>query len=220
MAYKKNRDELVRDLREQVGLLRTSAESYDAGNSAAAKHLALQLRILLHDSRTSKALLALLGEKHKLRFIDTAGSFSRQGKQHLGGNRFSETRSVGSRLAPAVQREGRWMLRAQLGERQTRDRLRFSEWWNNVVVILPGSNPMNRGDLVRGVANKDGGAHVDAVLEGGYAKLLRQTSLSVVSGEMASPIGPANPSLPMIRQIAYEVDTTLQEQISDLLGES
>jgi hypothetical protein len=69
---------------------------------------------------------------------------------------------------------------------------------------------MSRGHLIREVANQDGGAHIDAVLRGGYERLIHQQSLNVVSVDVAAPIGPPNPSLPMVRQIAYEVDATLR----------
>lgn len=75
-----------------------------------------------------------------------------------------------------------------------------------------------------GVANQDGGAHVDAALQEQFAGIARQRlilgskrkPLSIATIEQPDRKGPPNPSLPMIRQIAYEVSKTLEGRIENL----
>src|SRR3954453_8408028 len=71
--HTQSKDELVQHLDEQLGFLRSSAQAYDAGDTAEAKRLAVAVRILLHDTNSSHSLLGLLGVKDSLRFVDTAG---------------------------------------------------------------------------------------------------------------------------------------------------
>lgn len=59
---------LEQRLREQLIFWQRSATLYDAGHVEEARRLAVHLRVLLHDSTTSSALLTQLGLKAKLRF--------------------------------------------------------------------------------------------------------------------------------------------------------
>jgi hypothetical protein len=58
-------------LAEQVDFLRASAERFDAGHQHEAKRLALTIRVLLHDTASSKSLLEQLDLKSSLAFLDT-----------------------------------------------------------------------------------------------------------------------------------------------------
>jgi hypothetical protein len=64
-------DRLNRCLAEQVDFLRASAERFDAGQEHEAKRLALTIRVLVYDSGNGDSLLAQLGLKSTLRFLDT-----------------------------------------------------------------------------------------------------------------------------------------------------
>jgi hypothetical protein len=71
--------------------------------------------------------------------------------------------------------------------------------------------------LVLGLAHLDGGAHVDPELPAAYAALSRSNSLGWemhISGELVSL---ESPVLANVRQIAYEVELTLDEQLPDEL---
>jgi hypothetical protein len=77
--------------------------------------------------------------------------------------------------------------------------------------------------LILGVANQDGGAHVDASLRDNFAGVARQRfilgsrrkPLSIATIQNPESKGPPNPSLPMIRQIAYEVTRTLEGRVEN-----
>ena len=55
------KEELKRELVEQLALLRHSCTAFDNGFEAVGKHIALSLRVLLHDHRQSRSLLDQLG---------------------------------------------------------------------------------------------------------------------------------------------------------------
>lgn len=71
MKVLQSREELLQHRDEQFGFLERSADAYDNGYEDEAKRLAVTLRVLLHDSRSSHSLLSQLDEKDRS-FYDTA----------------------------------------------------------------------------------------------------------------------------------------------------
>jgi hypothetical protein len=213
-------------LYEQMAFLRRSASHYDDGEFSEAKRLATTLRILLHDSSKSQSLLTQLGLKKKLRFVDTAGDIEPNTFEVLPGGRFRASISVSMPLAPITW--GSWKgfkFIARLDYHRTRFRSpRFEQWWNNIVVSIPPNFQLNRRQIVLGVANQDGGAHIDASLKEQFAGIARQRfilgskkrPLSIATIQNPERKGPPNPSLPMVRQIAYEVTKTLEGRLESL----
>ena len=45
-------------------------------------------------------------------------------------------------------------------------------WWANACMMLPGVGPVTRRELILGLTNKEGGAHVDADISDKYKNLL------------------------------------------------
>lgn len=218
--------ELMEHLYEQMGFLRKSAELYDAGDFSEAKRLATTLRVLLHDSKNSTSLLTQLRLKKELRFIDTSGPIERDRFEVLSGGRFRASIGIAVPLAPIAW--GPWKgfrFIARLEDHRTSfPPVPFHTWWTSSVVAIPPKFRLSRSDLVLGVANQDGGVHVDDTLREKFAGIARQR---FILGSRKKPLsiatilnpernGPPNPSLPMIRQIAYEVAQTLEGRIENI----
>jgi peptide subunit release factor RF-3 len=55
MAYRLTRQDLIRQLRDQVAFLRASGASFDAGMESEAKRLATTIRVLIHDTARSQS---------------------------------------------------------------------------------------------------------------------------------------------------------------------
>ena len=74
MSPTQSQAELFGQLREQVGFLDRSCRDYDAGRRDEYKRMSVPLRVLLHDTATSRqhSLLSLLRLKDTLGFYDTA----------------------------------------------------------------------------------------------------------------------------------------------------
>jgi hypothetical protein len=69
--YKQTEPELKSQLKEQIEFLRRGAKSFDEGSMAEGKRLAVVIRVLLHDTKSSTSLLKHLGKKDIL-FYDTS----------------------------------------------------------------------------------------------------------------------------------------------------
>lgn len=168
-----------------------------------ALHLALVLRVLLHDTDQSHSLLGQLGMKNAIPFVDTANPIDP------------------SNLLPT---EGLLMLRldpsgatyvAPLGdgppERYERTKP-FDLWWTGPVSKTSDGRFFTRFDyVVRMVANREGGAHLDPTPDPDFQDFVRGNPFGWTwEGGEPSPRRPAgNEVLASIRQVAYEVDQTL-----------
>ena len=211
--------------------LRRSAESYDAGEHAESKHLALHIRIMLHDTRQQTSLLTHLGIKERLPLLDTAPAEPPPGVIQMDFGLCDCRMTTGT--------PGRVEFRAPLGQRAD-DRAYppacFADWSSRPVLNDTQSNDFSRSDLVLGVANQDGGAHIDATLKPAYAALTRQHSHGfgqadpgepntaaltfAFEGGTQAPQPDAEPvsnsiALASVRQITHELLTSLETSVVD-----
>jgi hypothetical protein len=206
----------------QIAFIETSAAAYDSGNEPEAKRLAVNLRVLLHDTRNSTSLLKHLAVKDLLPFRNTAADPPPVGVLMMfGGGLCSVEATLGegggkSRFVPVLDTDP---------ARNSRPLQCFADWWNGPVLDDQEGNSFSRYDLVHAVANKDGGAHIDAKLGVAYQALTRGNSMrltqekgvtedgweTVMGGIVGGPADEdAEPilgsiALASIRQIAFEV---------------
>jgi hypothetical protein len=187
-------DELMRQLRDNIGFLKSSASDFDSGNTSEAKRLAATIRLLVHDGGTSKSLLGQLGLKAALRLPTT---ITRHNPQNLLGY----CGLVGFALGSTGARY--W---APLGDgpptRYLRAPLPFDEWWNETVIVDTNHATFSRAQLIRTLADQDGGVHVDPSLDAAYAALTRDDSAGYNLTEI---------ELHSVRQIAYELLLCLKD---------
>lgn len=152
-------------------LMRIGASAYDAGEEAAAKSLATSLRVMVHDTRSSRSLLSHLGVKDHLPYLDTAPAEPPAGVISLGCGLCIFNLDTGTQQVT---------YRAPLDDLSTdlqHPHSCFEDWWRLPVLCDTGGRQFSRADLVLTVANKDGGAHVDDLLPEDYAALTRGNSL-------------------------------------------
>jgi hypothetical protein len=209
--------------------LRGSARAFDEGDEDEALRLATTIRILVHDTQRSRSVLAQLGAKDDLAFLDT--SRQRPGaafviahsglavlRMAMGGD------ASGTRYAAPL---------AEYDVEFSRGWVDFDTWWNRVVIDDMQGNAFTRSDLVLALAHKDGGAHVDPDLDEAYAALSRSNSLGWYvlespdpnaggvgitlggAGSAGEPMGSPVPT--NVRQVAFELDYTITETLADLL---
>lgn len=207
---KQTPDEIDQHVSEQLGFLVDACVRYDAAEHVYAKHIAAILRLLLHDTPSSHALLQQAGRLQSTRWLDTAGTISDL-------NLLPEFNLVGLRMPPPEYFPILDTFRAGVVEvRQTAfgravsraigSLLPFDEWWNRDVIKDRLKQRFSRRDLVLAVANQDGGSHVDPGVDERYYALSRSNSLGwlvVNEDETTSPMGSPVPS--SLRQIAHEV---------------
>jgi hypothetical protein len=61
----------------------------------------------------------------------------------------------------------------------------LGQWWANACLDIPGVGPMTRKQLILGLANKEGGAHVDADISEKYKNLLASKFFNTKVGDEA-----------------------------------
>jgi hypothetical protein len=204
--------ELESHLRDHIGFLIGYATSYDGGELAAAKQMAHSLRLLLHHTDKSKALLRLLNLT-KLKFLNTAEPYD-------PSNAVNWPQLVAVRCdGPSGRRD--WLVpRGDPEKLPLKNQLEFSDWWNMPVLVAKKKRGVIlycRKEIVLNLANKDGGSHVDDALPLDYVELSRQNALGLMvrragTGERFS-IG--DPVLPSVRQITHETLRTLQRAVPE-----
>ncbi len=187
--------ELETHLQERLRFLESSSERFDAGDNAEAMELALSIRILLHDRGQSHSLLGSLNLKN-IKFYDTAFDYNPNNQASYAGL-----------IAVAHVRGSEPKYIAPL-DQFIIPQLDFDIWWNKpVFVVFIDRKPrqFTRKELIRDVANQDGGAHVDRMIGKSYAELSRQNSLGWGASTRGKEYLLGNPVPFAIRQIAHEV---------------
>ena len=198
----RSREDLQRELIEQLQLLRRACVDFDTGFEPVGKHIALSLRVLIHQHGNSRALLEQLGLRSG-RFLDTAGPLNPR-------NLVGEHNLVAMQMGPSG---GRYVTLVSTGGFAERERMiNFVDWWNEPVLKDGQGRVFSRRDLISSVADTDGGAHVDPDLDEAYMALSRRNSLgwTFESGNATQPFG-GRPELACVRQIAHELLCTLRK---------
>jgi hypothetical protein len=211
--YKISQEDLVNHLKDQIKFIIASSISFDKGFEGEAKRLATTIRVLVHDTNKSSALLTQLNKMNIL-FYDSALTFKPNNplpSHCLTMIRLSKEEGEdmeGDYVAP---------LESLSSSRSNKRKVGFVRWWNRNTVIKDIKGQLfTRRDLILALANKEGGAHVDPELDQAYANLTRFNSLAwkVYTKDDKKDMG--NPVPPAIRQIAHEVIKTLKEGCLDL----
>ena len=200
--------DLLEALRQQFELLKDACSRYDAGNDLDAINIAARLRVIL---QPPSSLVARLHLAKDLRFRDTSTHRLDPDHHPCIANFGFDVIPTGARWRPLLDGwpDGQPKPAPQ----------RFHLWWTEP--IMPASGPQgfdptprySRQDVVLGVANQDGGAHVDH-RDAEYDRLTRDHftyEIAPTVGDRVSPYQPVqgNPVNACLRQIAHEVLITL-----------
>ncbi|MBY5694698.1 hypothetical protein [Rhizobium leguminosarum] len=230
--------EIQDQLTRSVKFLKRSLKHFDEGDEEEASRIAVELRKLLHDARTSHSILKQLGLKETLRFHDSGRYRERF---DAAANRFAEIElgsgyeiagrspvQVGLVFLGVNGRAPQWYAPLGLrhdnrdwrsGSYQTGPRP-FDEWWSDPLIEGSSGRSFSRKDLVLLTANQESGAHVDPEIDVGFDDLSKDmmgVSLAIFGRPPSAlelhnaPMLPPmnNIVYPSIRQIADEVLKTL-----------
>lgn len=224
------RDGLLQRLAEQRRFLAVSCTAFDAGDHAEAKRIATTLRVLLHDLGSSRALLVRLDTRDQLGWLDTAGSIlpfvagaqtplvflKVDERLHRSRSSWLPTLDAWDRRLqerPRLPRDVEETLARMRAEHSLRSRgswLPFADWWAADVMRDMGGQNFTRATLVKALANADGEAHADPILDETYRRLARPNSSGwAIKLEKGPSVPLLTPALASVRQIAYEVETSL-----------
>lgn len=148
MNLKTHPQDLVRQLKRQLGFLQNSVAAYDAGHVEEAVRIGVVIRVLCHDTRKSVSLLENMGQKATLQLVTTAKAMPSHFLATVDFAELMAGMTFGNTLVYDPVPEGLPTIACP-------------DWWDQPVFFR--DNAMyTRKDVVLSAANKDGGAHVDA----------------------------------------------------------
>lgn len=198
MSKKLDNNDLREHLKEQIYFLQSSAKLYDLGNEIEAKRMATVLRVLLFESPNpkskSKSLLGQLHLRRSMKFVSTAQPYQSNNlltQQCLLSMEFSNDK----------------LIFHPLFENTTAHLVSVTEWGSQIVLTDSKRKTYRRKDLIDLLANKDGGAHVDAEIPDELSPLKSENiSGWIVTSSNGSEKPPDNNVVyASMRQIAFEM---------------
>lgn len=206
-----SKQELRSHLDEQMLLLADAAARFDAGLHPAFKQMAVSLRVLLHDTQQSTALLTHIGVKEQMQWL--------AGGRDQPGNLLNETVLAGIQMATdETSMTVSYVARDAESCLQRGVTLDFATWWSDPVIRLVDRDvTLSRRNIVLYVANKSGGAHIDAI-----PPALRDIEMNNAIGwRIGSDDGDSvaldiSPIPATVRTIAEEVQLSVSNQMGQI----
>jgi hypothetical protein len=229
-TIEQTRRELQALVAEQRRFLAVSCAAFDGGDHAEGKRIAACLRALLQDLGSDRGLLAELGTRDQVGWLDTAGSLlPLAGRAQMPLVHARPTERPGQRettwlptldawdrrlqerprLPPSVE-ESLARMRAEHTLRSRGQWLQFPEWWEAEVLCDKRGQKFTRAELVESLTDPDGGARVapasDEDEQWPWRDEFSAGSMEVPAGPRVPPLGP---TLSSVRQVAFEVEMSL-----------
>lgn len=147
--YKLTNKDFDENFEVQLKLIKNSSELYDKGNEYEAIHLASNLRVLLHDKNRNVSLLTHLNIKSKIKYLSTAFDYQPANLLSHFGLGYISTSIKQSEYKPNLEID---YSKSKL--------LNFDDWWNEIV-LSDNKVFISRKEIVLGIADREGGAHID-----------------------------------------------------------
>jgi len=164
-------------LEEQRHLLRKSIKEFATGDLAEGVRIAIAVRVLVHETGNSKPLLKQLTSNYlELNILDRP---SPRGGQSPPGTQGVVIMSVP--ISVKITNDGVF-LNPDL-DVEAYESSFLGKWWTRPSLRLPGLGGFSRCEIVLGLADKEGGAHVDVNLPERYQQLLASKQFQIGWGK-------------------------------------
>jgi hypothetical protein len=211
MSWIRTKEDLQQALENQCRALRASSTAYDSGELWEATRLATSVIVTVHDGgRNYQSILSQLGMRGRLRFVSTAFQYSSR-------NMLRETHLLSTKIYGDGMAEYKPLLD---GAPHPIRFIQFHQWWEKELIFRDGEFNLTRKRLTHILRNKEGGAHLDPILQDAnylrFAKEQLTTPVVFSSGAPPKPILGAE--LASMRQIAWELLETLDRGKSSQIG--
>jgi hypothetical protein len=201
---------LHRSLEEQRHFLRKSIKEFTSGDLAEAVRIATTMRVLVHETGSSKPLLKQLTSNYlELTILDSAPK--KEEEEAPQGMQGRVVMSVPVSLK--ISADGVFLNPTLAIDRYAPSIL--GKWWVRECLIVPGLGGFSRKELVLGLANKEGGAHVDTDMPRTSQKLLESKSFQI--GWSKEATSPLNLSRYMTGQAGIELLDCLDKNFPTVL---
>lgn len=237
----RTREQLLEHFEEQIEFLERSNELFDQGHLSEAKRLAVTLRVLFHNTRTSRALIHQLGFDQTLTWVDTCGIPDPKNMGQVWGLVITgiDLETNEALFKPRLDGGAPTAIRTKTLRLPRGSRILLDEWWMEPVVRDASHALFSRKDFVLALSNKEGGAHVDPEISESYNRIAHLNSMGwtfsvtpegnrvLTSGPIALDGSPtdatvatldpdevalSNPVPFMVRQISHEVAKAVAAQ--------
>lgn len=197
--YKLGKQELQEHWDDQIRFLQKSIREFDQGDEKEAQRLATHLRILFHETSVSKSIFSQL--KPNIIFYSS-------GDLYTPSNLLTSWTLLDLMLSPDGIN-----YNAKLKNPSRCFFMMFNDWWNEII-FDDTRNKFTRRDIVKYIANQDGGSHVASELNEAYAALTKMNSLGWIDSH--GNVSVNNPAYQAIRVIANEVLVSIDISTSGL----
>lgn len=166
---------LLERLQEQYHLLRKSVDEIKHGDLAEGIRIATAVRVLVHESGSSKPLLKQIAKDYlQLEILDSPP------RKPSAPGIIMMVIPIGFKLS----NEG-VHLSGDLGGKTPTI---LGKWWTRPALVLHGLGGISRREVILGLTNKEGGAHVDTDMPLKYRQLLEFRSFQVGVGKDVSAL--------------------------------
>ena len=187
-------------LEEQRHLLDKSIKEFVSGDLAEGVRLAISMRVLVHETGSSKPLLGQLTANYlQLEILDRKPVKHEKGEKVPPGTQRAVIMSVPISI---LMSDAGVFLNPKLDVEAYEPSI-LGKWWNRPCLILPGLGGLSRREIILGLADKEGGAHVDVNLSPRYRQLIESKQFRV--GWNKEGVSPLNLSRYMTAQAAVEL---------------
>lgn len=216
--------ELDGRIRQQIRVLLDSATRFDNGGPNAgdeALTMAIRLRTLLHTGNDPSGLMRA-GHLDSMRFCNSVGVPPQDGSPFIGAlQQVINLRPADGEqhvsFKPAFDHHIKQLTPGQQAV-QLMNSPTFKEWWTTALIRDLDQHEFTREYIVKTVANKDGGAHLDPELPDDYLAVSRGPgfglSMRIDNGEDHHA---GDPILALLRQITWEFERSLHHTEPSLL---
>ena len=177
--------------------IRNLCADFDSKDLIDPGSMALQLRLLLIDSSSrtgGRSVMNLMGVTNAQKILSTV-------PQRISERTISSIGFLGLRLSEG---EANWY--APVGYTKGAQNLLTTEKWLEEPIFKTGSITFTRLKLIRVIANKEGGAHLDPSIDPEYYEIARANGAGwtfFLGDGKEIPLGDPFPA--MLRQVCYEV---------------
>ena len=190
-------EELKKAVSEQRSAIRASCKAFDGGDRWEARRIATAIINLVFDKARTQSLLTQLGVKATTSFLSTS-------EPSMPGNLLTWHPLIMFVIGSGARYE------PQLETHSYSNFMPFDDWWNESV-YEDGNLTLTRSVLLRTLRDQDGGSHYDPEISDKAYKLMK----SGAGWGFMTPDGSEHPmedaELATVRQIAYEVEITLDK---------
>lgn len=156
----KTDEELFKSFSEQVDFLASAAESYDSGYRSRIKMAMPAMRTLFYKQNNSDPLVKRISSLPLNHFIST--TWNKGNESLYTGPVFISKVSNGTY---------RYFPNCYEPSAQPEKKEPFDSWWSDIIMVSNGES-FSRWEIVKFLANQDGGSHVDDKLEEKYSRMV------------------------------------------------